>query len=138
MGRQTIFLPELKLAKLGICLWEFPLEDSPIQTWKNAQTCRHCMWKFFRIVESSGLWMIIFSYSGIKPCKMSKFLLKYQIFGMMISTIDQFTCEHFEKCILRNTFSCWHNVSAEGLRIFPCLLIFSVALPVLSNVPNLV
>ena len=45
------------------------------QTWKKAQTCGHCPWKFLRIVEISGLWKIDNSYFGIKLMNYENFFL---------------------------------------------------------------
>ena len=36
------------------------------QTWKKAQTRRHCLLKSLRMVEISGLWTIIYSYLPYK------------------------------------------------------------------------
>ena len=51
-----------------------------VQTWKKAQTCRHCLGKIF---ENCGNFWIV-------------------------------------ECICGNS-NCYQNVSAEGLKLFPCL-----------------
>ena len=64
-GLNRIFRPKL---------WKERHRD---QTWKKVLMRWNYLCTFFRIVEISGLWKIIFSYFGIKPYKLWKFLLKY-------------------------------------------------------------
>ena len=56
----------------------------------------HTLTADIRIVEISGLWKIIYSYFGIKPYKIGKVLLKYQISGIFVILV---TCGNFDKCI---------------------------------------
>ena len=69
------------------------------QTWKKAWMCGHCPWKFFRIVESSGLWKNIYSYYGIKPYKLWKFLFKYLTFSIFVA----YECSLHLNCSLTMT-----------------------------------
>ena len=56
-----------------------PLCDTSIQTWKQARTHGHCLQKFLRIKEISGLWKIDYSYFGMKlmNCENFFFTIKY-------------------------------------------------------------
>ena len=56
-----------------------------------------------RIVEISGLWKIIYSYFGIKPYKIGKFLFKYQMSGIFVILV---ICGNFEKWICGNSKTC--------------------------------
>ena len=62
----------------------------------------HTLTADIRIVEISGLWKIIYSYFGIKPCKIGTFLLNYQISGIFLILV---TCGNFEECICGNSIS---------------------------------
>ena len=57
------------------------------QTMKKAQMHRHCLQKFFSVVEIFGLRKIIHFDCSMKPCNLCKFLLNYQICGISIAII---------------------------------------------------